>query len=309
MLISGAEVMRPMTDTNFRYRHLVFALLTVIGAVTSLAALRSILLLSLNDARYTHIPVIPAVSALFIYLDRKYIFGDTGRSLPAGIPLTVLAVALLLASGRAGESIRLTVASAALILFVIGAIIISYGLTAARRAVFPLLFLVLAAPVPSIVLDKVVAMLQAGSAHIAYGLFRLSGIPVFKHGLNISLPGLDIEVAPECSGIRSSMAFLVATIIICHMLLRSAWAKAFVVLCVVPIAIFRNAVRIVCISLLGLYVDKGFLFGNLHRRGGIVFALIGFVMLIPLVWVLRKLESRAEHHGMALTAPVEAGGE
>ena len=296
-------------DTKSGHRYLLFALLIVIGAVISLRPLRFIVVLSLHNDRYTHILIIPAVSALFIYLDRKYIFGDTGRSLPAGIPLTVLAVALLLASARAGESIRLTVASAGLILFVIGTFIISYGLTAARRAVFPLLFLVLAIPVPSIVLDKVVAMLQAGSAHIAYGLFRLSGIPVFKHGLNISLPGLDIEVAPECSGIRSSMAFLVATIIICHMLLRSAPAKAFVILSVVPIAIFRNAVRIVCISLLGLYVDKGFLFGNLHRRGGIVFALIGFVILIPLVWVLRKLENRAAHRRMALTAPLEAGGE
>lgn len=298
------------TDTKSGHRHLLFALLIVIGAAISWVPLRSIVVLSLNNERYTHILVIPAVSALFIYLDRKYIFGYLNCAPTIGLPLVLLAAALLLTSRlQAVASIRLTMSSTALVGLFVGAFIISYGLTAARRAVFPLLFLVLAVPVPSVVLDKVVAVLQAGSADTAYGLFRLAGIPVFKHGLNLSLPGLDIEVAPECSGIRSSMAFLVATVIISHILLRSASAKAVVILCVVPIAIFRNAVRIVCISLLGLYVDKDFLFGNLHHRGGIVFALIGFAVLIPLVWVVRKLENRAEHHRMAVTVPLPAGGE
>jgi exosortase/archaeosortase family protein len=75
-------------------------------------------------------------------------------------------------------------------------------------------------------------------------------------------------------------------------LLRLSWTRALVILSVAPIAIFRNSVRIVCISLLGVYADRQFLFGRLHRYGGLPFSLVGFGILIPLVWLLGKCERR-----------------
>jgi hypothetical protein len=58
----------------------------------------------------------------------------------------------------------------------------------------------------------------------------------------------------------------------------------------IPIAIFKNAARIATISLLGIYVDRGFLYGSLHHQGGLLVALIALGMYVPLLFTLQKSE-------------------
>jgi hypothetical protein len=53
-----------------------------------------------------------------------------------------------------------------------------------------------------------------------------------------------------------------------------------------------NAVRIVAIWFLATKVDVGFMYGNLHRNGGILFSLISLSLLMSLLWLLRKSEGK-----------------
>lgn len=62
----------------------------------------------------------------------------------------------------------------------------------------------------------------------------------------------------------------------------------------IPLAIFKNAVRIVTLSSLGVYVDRSFLYGKLHHEGGLLFAIIALAIFVPLLFALQKSESRAE---------------
>ena len=50
---------------------------------------------------------------------------------------------------------------------------------------------------------------------------------------------------------------------------------------------YKNGLRIARLTLLSIYVDPGFLTGDLHRRGGIVFFIIA---LIPMALLLILLE-------------------
>jgi exosortase/archaeosortase family protein len=75
-----------------------------------------------------------------------------------------------------------------------------------------------------------------------------------------------------------------------ELVLHSASRKLFLMLSVVPILILKNGARIVAVSLLSIYVDRGFLHGWLHASGGILFYLLGLTMLIPIVMALRKSE-------------------
>jgi hypothetical protein len=50
--------------------------------------------------------------------------------------------------------------------------------------------------------------------------------------------------------------------------------------------------RIVTLSTLAIYVNPGFLYGNLHHHGGIVFFLLGLVPLVLLVKWLQKTEQK-----------------
>jgi exosortase/archaeosortase family protein len=60
---------------------------------------------------------------------------------------------------------------------------------------------------------------------------------------------------------------------------------------VVPVAVVKNGIRIVTLSLLGIYIDPKFVIDSpLHRSGGIVFFLLALSLLTPVLWVLRKSE-------------------
>jgi exosortase/archaeosortase family protein len=63
------------------------------------------------------------------------------------------------------------------------------------------------------------------------------------------------------------------------------------VLFVILVTIVKNGIRIVTLSLLAIYVDPGFLYGRLHRSGGFVFFLMGALLLLPLLWALRRGET------------------
>ena len=101
------------------------------------------------------------------------------------------------------------------------------------------------------------------------------------------MPGVEIEVAEQCSGIHAGLALFIAGLLAQYFLLRGIWKKACFILCIVPIAIFKNAVRIVTISWLGIHVDPDFFQGALHRRGGLPFSLVAMAMMAALIWLLR----------------------
>ena len=172
----------------------------------------------------------------------------------------------------------------------LGAFLLCYGSRATRAAAFPLLFLLLVVPLPEAVLEKTIYLLQQGSTEIAYLLFKLVQVPVFRQGFVLSLPSVSIEVAKECSGIRSSMALFITCLLAVHLFLHTHWKMAFFVLLALPLAIIKNGIRITTLTLLAIYVDPSFLTGNLHHDGGVVFFLLTLAILAPVLLLLQKSE-------------------
>jgi exosortase len=118
--------------------------------------------------------------------------------------------------------------------------------------------------------------------------FRLAGVPAFREGFRFSLPGIDIEVAEQCSGIRSAVALLITSLLMGHLFLRSSWKKLCLVLAAVPVTIFKNGLRIVTISLLSVHPSLDSLTFLIHRYGGIPFSLLGIAVLSFLVTSLNQ---------------------
>ncbi len=147
-------------------------------------------------------------------------------------------------------------------------------------------------PIPEFVIDRAIFALQAGSSDVAYGLLRILNVPVLKEGFILRLPMVNLEVAKECSGIRSSIALLVTMLVAAEFALRSPWRKALLVVAIIPILVLKNGVRIVTIYLLAAYLNPAFLHGWLHTSGGVVFYLLGLIALIPVTVLLRKWEGR-----------------
>jgi exosortase len=173
----------------------------------------------------------------------------------------------------------------AFLLVWMGAFALFFGTRAFSAARFPLLFLLFAVPIPQPLLSRIIYFLQERSADIAEQFFRLGGVPYFRQGLIFQLPGVAIRVAEECSGIRSSMALFITTVLAAYLFLNTTWRKVVLCLVVVPLAIVKNGLRIMVLTTLAIYVDPSFLRGNLHHHGGVVFFLIALVPLgLLLVW-------------------------
>jgi exosortase len=124
-------------------------------------------------------------------------------------------------------------------------------------------------------------------------LFHVVGEPAHRDGIFIYLnrSELHIEVAEECSSIRSSCLLVVSTIVLAHLFLRSGWRKLVLVMIAIPLSVAKNGLRIFVIAELGTRVDPGFLVGSFHRQGGIVFLLIALGAVAILLAALHRGEA------------------
>jgi exosortase len=279
---------------------LLFAALGGASIAIWFAPLASSFALALRDDQYTHILLILPLSAALLLLNRKEVSwkGSEGESSRPGLRIgsALLAIAALV-TGLARWQVlplssdeQLAAKMVAFVVWWLAAFIICFGIRTFRDALFPLCFLFWIVPLPQVVLDQIVGLLQRGSAAAAHLLFLVAGFPVAQRGTLVHIPGLTLEVAPECSSIRSSMMLLVTTMVLAHLLLRSPWRKIVVVAAAIPLSIAKNGFRIFVLGALATRVNPSFLTGRLHREGGIIFFLIALAGIFLLIWILHRGE-------------------
>jgi exosortase len=251
---------------------------------------------SLENENCSHIIVIPLVSAFLIFQNRSAIFRNPQSGFLAGIPLLLAGLTFYLLTQRYSlawsENDRLSAEIFSLVLVWIGSFLLHYGATVFRAALFPLTFLLLMVPLPDRILTAAVAGLQQASSVLAFYLFRAAGLVAFRQGVLIFLPFMTVDVAPECSGIRSSMALFITGLLFAHLFLRKGWTKLSLLALTVPLAILKNGIRIASLCLLAFYVDPSFLTGNLHHSGGVVFFALALAILTLFLRLLQRWDVR-----------------
>jgi exosortase len=257
---------------------------------------------SLRDDEYTYVLLILPISAALIFLEWRPLRAMITLNVRAGLAFFVIA-ALIACSALAwpaslSSDVQLSIRMFALVLSWIGAFVLCLGSRASRLVLFPLCFLLGLIPLPQLVVNMIVALLQQGSAWAAHALFAVFGVPVAQDGVLLTIPGLTLQVAQECSSIRSSSMLLVTTMVLAQLLLRSPWRKAFVIGLAVPLSIAKNGLRIFTIAMLGTQVDPGYLTGKLHRQGGIVFFGITLIAVFGLLWIFGKGEDLSLKSGL-----------
>jgi len=254
----------------------------------------SLFSLTQQQEHYSHIVLIPWLSLYVLYLDRKAIFDSREWSPWLGSLLIGLGA---LGYWRADPAIfgadQLSMTILAWVVISWGIFVSCFGITRCRKVLFGLLFLLFMVPIPSFLLEAIIGFLQRSSAEATDILFSLLGVPVFRQGFVFSLSNFTIHVAEECSGIRSALSLFITSLVAGHFFLRSGWMKGGLVAVVVPLAIIKNAFRIVGLTLLANYVDPTFITDSaLHRSGGVPLFLVSLVVLFSLAWLLRRFEKK-----------------
>ena len=292
VLVSAPRVLVPPPAPS--RRELVFAATCLAAAGIFVVPLTALVRFAWSSTLYSHVPLVPFIAAYLAWQSLKQ--SPLSRCRTSRIaPFTALAAAVLIAmswfapSAFAAPEDRLSLTTAAFVLVILTLGSWILGDASLRRARFAVLFLAFMIPLPSAWTAAIDTILQHGSAAIAELLFRLTGTPVFYTQLTFQLPGETLRVAPECSGIHSTLALLMVSLLAGHVFLRSPSRAALLTAAVFPLALVRNGVRIFTIGALCTRYGPAMIESPIHRDGGPLFfaaSLIPFFAL--LAWLVRR---------------------
>jgi len=274
---------------------LLLVLLSIITIWMAFSPLRNLMQSAKRADYHTIIPLIPFISVFFLFWKRKEIFVALRSFYWPGLFIMAAGASLWLVGRglQANPNDYASLATFSALVFWLGSFLFLYGKEALRRAYFPAAFLIFAVPIPSILMEKIISVLVAASTSVTNLLFKAIGVPFTREGSIFVLPGFSIEVAKECSGIRSSLALFITGILAGHLFLKKFWRKGVLALAVFPVAVLKNGLRIVGLYLLSYHVDMRFIEGDFHHKfAGSVFFAVGLALLGLILWILRRSEVR-----------------
>jgi exosortase A len=224
-----------------------------------------------RSATFTHGFVVPPITLWLIWRQRHELAKMTPRPTPVWL-------AGLVATGFAwlvGEiAVINAVTHAAFVTMLVAVVPIILGTTIARRIAFPLGFLYFAVPFGEFMLPQ----LMQWTADFTVAALQLSGVPVYREGLQFVIPSGHWSIVEACSGIRYLIASVMVGTLYAHLSYRT-WTRrlAFVgVAILVPIV--ANWLRAYMIVMIGHLSNNRLAVGVDHLLYGWIF--FGIVMVL-----------------------------
>lgn len=278
--------------------------------------LRELLGYSLHSDLHSHAPLMPLVAVYLIWINRHGLptkETDRPRRWLAAFPFLGAAGvwATLMALRASGADLaqvdRLAFSTGAFLLAWLGITAVFIGPLTLRRVTFPLGLLVFSVPLPTPVVNQVESWLQHGSADVSYAMLRAAGTPVQRQDLVLHLPGISLEVAPECSGIHSSLALLICSLVAGALLLNRPWQRVVLAVAVIPLAFLRNGLRIFVIADLCVEHGPHMIHSFIHRSGGPIFFALSLIPFGLLLWALTRANRSSNPSHESGSPPPETG--
>ncbi|HXT10471.1 MAG TPA: archaeosortase/exosortase family protein [Candidatus Angelobacter sp.] len=256
---------------------------------------------ALHSELYSHILLIPFISGFLIWMNRGRLAVES-RPSPGLAVLSFAAGAIVLAGYELAlqkwmpeKADHLSATTLSFLLFWLGGAFIFLGAKYLRVIAFPVGFIFFSVPFPMAVKLGIETFLQGTSAVTAEAMFNLGRMPVMRTATHLLLPGFSgVEVAPECSGIHSTLVLVITCALAVYLFLKSPWHRLVLVLAIIPLGILRNGFRIFTIGELCVHIGPQMIDSPIHRRGGPVFFLLSLIPLFLLLRFLTKRELKRE---------------
>jgi len=232
-----------------------------------------------TDPNFSHGFFVPAFSLYVVWQNRKRLEAITPAPSSWGLVL-ILCSLLTLILGVFGAELFLSRVS--LIILIAGMVIFLRGWQMLRALLFPLAFLILMVPIPTIILNQITFPLQILASKLSAWLLPLLGVPVLREGNVINLPAMPLEVADACSGIRSLLSLTCLAIMYGYLLEERVRIRVILAVSSIPIAVAANGLRIVGTGLLVQYWDPDKAEGFFHAFSGWLIFVVSLLMLFAL---------------------------
>ena len=224
----------------------------------------------LRSETFTHAFVVPPIVLWLVWRKRHLLRDLNPRPLHwMLLPMAGAALLWLVGALVAANSVTQLAFTAMLVL----AVPLVLGGQVALALAFPLTFLFFAVPVG----EFLTPLMMQWTADFTVRALRISGIPVYREGLQFVIPSGNWSVVEACSGIRYLVASFMVGSLFAYLNYRSNWRRLAFVAVSIALPILANWLRAYMIVMLGHLSDNKIATGVDHLVYGWV--LFGIVIL------------------------------
>ena len=233
----------------------------------------------LRSDTFAHAILVPPIALWLVWRRRALL--ATLQPRPA--PWLVLPMAAVCVLWLLGELASVNAATQlALVSLLVLSVPAIFGLAVARAVTFPLIFLVFSVPIG----EFMVPTMMEWTADFTVAAVQMSGVPVYREGLQFVIPSGNWSVVEACSGVRYLIASLMVGTLFAYLNYRSPVRRAVFMLASLLVPILANWFRAYLIVMLGHLSGNKLAAGVDHIIYGWVFfgIVIGIMFLIGARW-------------------------
>ena len=236
-----------------------------------------------RSGTFTHAFLVPPIVVWLIWRQRRSIAVQTPQPvLWAMLPIAGAAFVWLLGDLVVINAVT-QLAFVALLVLAVPAVL---GWAVTRLILFPLGFLFFAVPIGEFLLPQ----LMEWTANFTVLALRLSGVPVYREGLQFVIPSGNWSVVEACSGVRYLIASLTVGTLFAYLNYRSTGRRILFVIVSILVPVVANWLRAYMIVMVGHFSGNTIATGVDHLVYGWVF----FGIVIMLMFIIGARWSEPE---------------
>jgi exosortase len=276
------------------------AALAVVGATTLAVyfpVIASLVRQWASDENYSHGFLVVPFAVLFAWRSRRELAAAESRPRLIGLFATIVSVLTFLAGQFAAE---LFLTRISLLGVIAGTIVFLWGVRHLRILAFPMALLLLAIPLPAIVLNQIAFPLQLLASRAGETVVSAAGVPILREGNVLILPNTTLEVVQACSGIRSLAALMTLGLILGKLAEPRRWARVVLFALTIPVAIVANAARVAGTGLAAARIGPHAADGFFHTFSGWLVFVVAFCALLACASLLRRVRLAARPRSLAV---------
>ena len=246
----------------------------------------------LIDANWSHGFLIPLFSAYLIYTRWDQLTAARRRVCIWGLPIMLASLIVLIYSFYPLETYWFCQLS--MIPLLLGIVLYLSGPAVLKITWVPIVYLMLAIPIPDILYRDIAYPLQELAASSTTILLKLCGVTINVEGSSLSIVSLSdneypLQVVEACSGVRSLMAFVALSVAMAYIDDRPVWQRLVLIFSSLPITVLCNILRVTATSTM-FVIDQPELGKDfMHTFMGMALLVPALLMLLGLSWLLNHL--------------------
>jgi exosortase len=233
---------------------------------------------------------VPLLSAYLLWTRRHQLAEAPVEGSLWGLPLIVLALAMLIIGSLGGEPF---VARVSLPLALLGTVLFLMGKSITRHAWVAIAYLAFMIPLPYLTLRALTYKSRVFDAGVTATVIGWLGVPVLREGVMLTLPNMRLEVADDCSSVPAIAALLALGAAYAQIQKRPTWIRVALTLAAAPLGLLSNIIRLILTATGAYYLGPIALNNVIHKFNGASVFLATVVLLVVFDAMLTRVWKRS----------------